>query len=68
MCERPLSERNFFFQASTRESLDVGEQDADVLVAMDVYPVKLIRREGYCPPTCRLASNVANHLLGDEIG
>lgn len=29
----------------TSETLDIGEQDADVLVAMDVYSVELIRRE-----------------------
>lgn len=59
---------NKIFQNCTRESLDVGKQDADVLIAMDVYPVELIRCEGYRPPTCRLASDIADHLLGDEIG
>jgi len=54
-------------EAYTCETLDVGEQDADIFIAMNVYPVKLIRRERYRSSASCLPRDIANHLLGDKI-
>lgn len=51
----------------TCETLDVGEQDADILITMDVYSMKLIRRERYRSSASCLPCDIANHFLGDEI-
>ena len=62
------SDHNLHYKSRiTCESLDISKEYADILVPVNVYPVKLIRRERELAAARRLARYVPYHLLRDEV-
>ena len=60
-----MSTKNSFYSSLTRKSFDIGKQDTDVLVTMDVNTVELLRQERFI---FGFARDISDDLPSDEIG